>query len=43
MEQEFRVEFKSVEQNLSDERYEKLTEFKIEPLMQVTNLANDIR
>ena len=39
----YRVEFNSVEQNLSDEQYGKLTEFNIEPRMQVTDSVNNIR
>jgi hypothetical protein len=43
IQQDFRVEFNRVDQNLSDEQYSKLTEFKIEPLMQITDWVNNIR
>ena len=39
---DFRVEFISVDQNLSDEQYKTLTEFKVEPLMQINDRVNNI-
>jgi hypothetical protein len=40
---DFRLEFRSATLNLSDEQYEKLAEFKIEPLMQVDDEVNGVR
>lgn len=41
-EQDFHVEFSSLELNLSDERYLQLTEFRIQPLMQVDDEVNNV-
>ncbi len=42
LQHDFRLEFKSVTQNLSDEQYAKLAEFKIEPLMKIDDEVNGI-
>lgn len=40
---DFSVQFRSIEMNLSQARYDELTEFKIEPLMQVTDWVKGVR